>query len=92
MLVTFLLLVFVIVFLLLVFVIGFVIVGALDVPRMACRWFAFLICHLLFIGHFRIGHLSLFYWPGVYAEVAKLRSFVDETIAANGGIGTTCDA
>jgi len=30
--------------------------------------------------------------PGVYAEVAKLRSWVDTTIAASGGIGTTCDA
>merc|ERR1711990_560328 len=30
--------------------------------------------------------------PGVYAEVAKLRSWVDATIAAQGGIGATCDA
>jgi len=30
--------------------------------------------------------------PGVYAEVAKLRSWVDATIASNGGIGATCDA
>ena len=30
--------------------------------------------------------------PGVYAEVAKLRTWVDATIAAQGGIGATCDA
>ena len=30
--------------------------------------------------------------PGVYAEVAKLRSWVDTTMAAQGGIGATCDA
>jgi len=30
--------------------------------------------------------------PGVYAEVAQLRSWVDTTMAANGGIGATCDA
>ena len=28
----------------------------------------------------------------VFAEVAKLRSWVDLIMAANGGIGTTCDA
>ena len=30
--------------------------------------------------------------PGVYAEVAKFRTWVDATVAANGGIGVTCDA
>ena len=30
--------------------------------------------------------------PGVYAEVAQLRSWVDTTMAANGGIGAACDA
>ena len=30
--------------------------------------------------------------PGVYAEVAKLRSWVDGVMAAEGGIGATCDA
>jgi len=30
--------------------------------------------------------------PGVYAEVAKLRSWVDATMAAQGGIGATCNA
>ena len=30
--------------------------------------------------------------PGVYAEVAKLRSWVDGAMAAQGGIGATCDA
>jgi secreted trypsin-like serine protease len=30
--------------------------------------------------------------PGVYTEVAKLRSWVDGAIALHGGIGATCDA
>ena len=30
--------------------------------------------------------------PGVYAEVAKLRRWVDTTMAVRGGFGATCDA
>ena len=51
--------------------------------------YAFFTSHLFIVQYLC---WSLFYWPGVYAEVAKLRSWVDTTIAANGGIGTTCDA